>query len=119
MRNIIFLVLIISLNYNCLAQVLLNKQKSDEPAQTIDPTILQISHQSGYSPRTLQSYFDLYLSKRPVLHIKPSEKINLLIDGNYFTNKLRLVLYRDNHIKFTQLYRITDGEWVVCTQGWK
>lgn len=74
-------------------------------------TILQISHQSGYSPRTLQSYFDLYLSKRPVFHIKPSEKVNLLIDGTYFANKLCLVLYRDNHIKFTQLYRITDGEW--------
>jgi len=29
-------------------------------------TISQISHQSGYSPRTLQSYFELYLSKLPV-----------------------------------------------------
>jgi len=74
-------------------------------------TIFQISQISGYSPRTLQSYFDYYLSKRPVLHVKPSEKLNLLIDGTYFANKLSLVLYRDNTIKYTQLYRITDGEW--------
>ncbi len=74
-------------------------------------TILQISKASGYSHRTLQTYFDYYLSKRPVLHIKPSEKLNLLIDGTYFANKLCLVLYRDNLIKYTQLYRITDGEW--------
>jgi hypothetical protein len=74
-------------------------------------TIMQISQESNYSPRTLQSYFDKYLSIRPVLHIKPSEKVNLLIDGTYFANKLCLVLYRDNCIKYTQLYRITDGEW--------
>lgn len=74
-------------------------------------TIIQISQISGYSPRTLQSYFEFYLSKRPVLHVKPSEKLNLLMDGTYFANKLCLVLYRENCIKYTQLYRITDGEW--------
>ncbi|WP_044118007.1 IS256 family transposase, variant Zn-binding type [Alkaliflexus imshenetskii] len=74
-------------------------------------TIIQISHISGYSPRTLQSYFDYYLSKRPVLHVRPSEKLNLLMDGTYFANKLCLILYRDNTIRYTQLYRITDGEW--------
>lgn len=74
-------------------------------------TIEAISKSSGYSPRTLQTYFDFYLSKRPVLHIKPSEKVNLLLDGTYFANKLCLVLYRDDHVKYTQLYRITDGEW--------
>ena len=35
----------------------------------------------------------------------------MLIDGTYFNNNLCLVLYRDNTIKFTQLYRLTDGEW--------
>jgi hypothetical protein len=74
-------------------------------------TIPEISKSSGYSRRTLQHYFEFYLSRRPVLHIKPSEKVNLLLDGTYFTNKLCLVLYRDDHIKYTQLYRITDGEW--------
>jgi transposase-like protein len=33
------------------------------------------------------------------------------MDGTYFSNNVCLVLYRDNTIKFTQLYRITDGEW--------
>ena len=74
-------------------------------------TIPEISKSSGYSRRTLQHYFEFYLSRRPVLHIKPSEKVNLLLDGTYFTNKLCLVLYRDDYIKYTQLYRITDGEW--------
>jgi hypothetical protein len=51
------------------------------------------------------------LSTPPVLSVFPSEKVNLLIDGTYFRNNLCLILYRDNTIKFTQLYRITDGEW--------
>jgi hypothetical protein len=51
------------------------------------------------------------LGTRLVLHIKSSERVNLLLDGSYFPNKLCLVLYRDDHIKYTQLYRITDGEW--------
>ena len=34
-----------------------------------------------------------------------------MIDSTYFNNKVCLVLYRDNNIKPTQLYRLTDGEW--------
>lgn len=40
----------------------------------------------------------------------PKEKLNLLIDGTYFSNDICLIVYRDNQIKFTQLYRITDSE---------
>lgn len=61
--------------------------------------------------RTLKRYFSDYLSKPPLLSVFPSEKVNLLIDGTYFKNDLCLILYRDNTIKFTQLYRLTDGEW--------
>lgn len=46
----------------------------------------------------------------PKLSVFPSEKVNLLIDGTYFSNGICLVLYRDATIKFTQLYRLTDGE---------
>jgi len=74
-------------------------------------TISQISKQSGYSERTLKRMFSDYLKEVPVFSVKPSEKVNLLIDGTYFSSELCLVLYRDNTIKFTQLYRITDGEW--------
>lgn len=74
-------------------------------------TISQISRQSGYSERTLKRYFHAYLSEAPVFKIKPSERVNLLIDATYFSKKLCLVLYRDNTIKYTQLYRLTDGEW--------
>jgi len=51
------------------------------------------------------------LSDAPVFNVKPSERVNLLIDATYFSNNLCLVLYRDNTIKYTQLYRLTDGEW--------
>ena len=73
-------------------------------------TILQLSEESHYSERTLKRYFKEYLSKPPTLSVYPSEKVNLLIDGTYFSNGICLVLYRDATIKFTQLYRFSDGE---------
>lgn len=79
-------------------------------------TLAQLSRKSGYSERTLRRYFDGYLASYPTWNAKPSEKVNLLLDGTYFPNKLCLVLYRDNNIKATQLYRVTDGEWLeeIC-----
>lgn len=74
-------------------------------------TIEQISKESRYPRRTLIRYFHAYLSKQPVFSVYPSERVNLLIDGTYFNNDLCLVLYRDNTIKFTQFYRLTNGEW--------
>ena len=74
-------------------------------------TLEQLQRKSGYSIPTLRRYFDSYLKNYPTWKIKPSEKVNLLIDGTYFKNKVCLVLYRDNNIKATQLYRLTDGEW--------
>jgi len=74
-------------------------------------TFQQLVSKSGYSERTLKRYFYEYLSEYPQWKIKPSEKVNLLIDGTYFSNKICLVLYRDNNLKMTQLYRLTDGEW--------
>jgi hypothetical protein len=74
-------------------------------------TLEQLSKPSGYSVRTLKRYFHKYLNKPPVLSVYPSERVNLLIDGTYFSNDLCLILYRDNTIKFTQLYRLSTGEW--------
>jgi hypothetical protein len=74
-------------------------------------TISQISHKSGYSQRTLRRFFYHYLRQAPVISVKPSEKVNLLIDGTYFSNDLCLIIYRDNNVKYTQLYRLSDGEW--------
>jgi hypothetical protein len=73
-------------------------------------TLNQISDESGYTTRTLSRYFHSCLAKSPVFSVYPSERVNLLIDGTYFTNDLCLILYRDNTIKFTQLYRLTNGE---------
>lgn len=73
-------------------------------------TIDILSQESGYSQRTLKTYFDSYLQQAPSLKIYPKEKLNLLIDGTYFSNDICLIVYRDNQLKFTQLYRITDSE---------
>lgn len=74
-------------------------------------TLTYLSGQSDYSVRTLKTLFHHYLKSPPVLSFYPKEKLNLLIDGTYFSNNICLIVYRDNEIKFTQLYRITDGEY--------
>ena len=73
-------------------------------------TLEQLVKESNYSDRTIRRLFYSYLSSPPTLSVYPSQKVNLLIDGTYFSNGICLILYRDNTIKFTQLYRLTDGE---------
>ncbi len=73
-------------------------------------SIEQLSQRSGYSVRHLKSYFYSVLPKCPTWHIQRREKVNLLIDGTYFPNKVCLVLYRDVNIRMTIFYRLTDGE---------
>lgn len=73
-------------------------------------TIEELSEESKYSTRTLKRYFNNYLSQMPILSVYPSKNVNIIIDGTYFSNGICLVIYRDNTIKFTQLYRLTDGE---------
>jgi hypothetical protein len=74
-------------------------------------TLQRISEQSGWSERRLRYYFEHCLEDFPVWQVLPSERVNLLIDGTYFKGNLCLVVYRDDAIKCTQLYRLTDGEW--------
>ena len=74
-------------------------------------TLEQISALGGYSTRQLSRWFDEYLDSCPVWRIKFHEKVNLLIDGTWFPNKLCLVLYRNETVKSTLFYRLTDGEW--------
>lgn len=73
-------------------------------------TIEQLIQESGYSDKNLRRKFEGYLSEPPTLSVYPSQKVNLIIDGTYFSNGICLVLYRDSTIKFTQLYRLTNGE---------
>lgn len=74
-------------------------------------TFEQLSKESGYSISTLQRYFYKQLAKPPLWTIKPSQSVHLLIDATYFSNKVCLVVYRDDLVGYTQLYRLTDGEW--------
>jgi hypothetical protein len=74
-------------------------------------TFSQLSAQSGYCERTLKSYFYDYLSRYPCWQIQRKERVNLLLDGTYFANKVCLVLYRESNVKATLLYRLSDGEW--------
>lgn len=71
----------------------------------------QISERSGYSERTLKRYFYDYLEHYPVWSIRSSEHVNLMLDGTFFANKVCLILYRDNNVRATLLYRLSDGEW--------
>ena len=73
-------------------------------------TFDQLVTETGLSKSTVQRLFKRYLKEPPMLSVYPSERVNLLIDGTYFTKDLCLILYRDNTIKFTQLYRFSDGE---------
>lgn len=73
-------------------------------------SIAQLAEQSSYSERTLKRYFYRILPTCPQWQIQRREKVNLLIDGTYFANKVCLLLYRDNNIKMTILYRLSKGE---------
>ena len=73
-------------------------------------SISQIAKQSGYCERTLKSYFYKVLPTCPTWQIQKRERVNLLIDGTYFANKVCLLLYRDHNIKMTILYRLTRRE---------
>lgn len=74
-------------------------------------TLKQLCKISGYSEKTLRVWFDAYLQNYPEWEISRRDKVNLMIDGTYFPNKVCLVLYRDFNIKATLLYRVTDNEW--------
>lgn len=73
-------------------------------------SISQIAQESGHSERTLKRYFYKVLPTCPTWQIQKREKVNLLVDGTYFTNKVCLLLYRDNNIKMTILYRLAQRE---------
>ena len=74
-------------------------------------TISQLSGSSGYEEKSLRRLFDSYLKNYPHWEVSRREKVNLLIDGTYFVNKVCLVLYRDQRVKATLSYRLSDGEW--------
>ncbi|MCK9640545.1 MAG: hypothetical protein M0R39_11615 [Prolixibacteraceae bacterium] len=108
MRNIIFLVLIISLHYNCLAQVLLNKQKSDEPAQTIDPTILRtrnlINSLSQKSPNLFANVVNGNDTTKLEGYVDKSRNLQKLIvkgtnnEGGQYVESVYFDNYNDNII---------------------
>ncbi|WP_240668934.1 transposase [Flavobacterium columnare] len=50
------------------------------------------------------------LNKSPVLEFSSTDEIYLVLDGTYFPNDICLVVYRNFHLKLTQLYRISNGE---------
>ena len=74
-------------------------------------TISQISELSGHSERQLYCWFDEYLKAYSKWEIQRREKVNLLIDGMWFPNKMCLIVYRDDRVETTLFYRLTDDEW--------
>jgi transposase-like protein len=45
-----------------------------------------------------------------VFRVPQKERVHLIVDGSYFSKNICLVVYRNNDIKCTQLYRLTDAE---------
>ncbi len=74
-------------------------------------TFRYLSVDSGYSISTLKRLFKQYLDAPPSFQIKQRSDAHLMIDGTYFKNDLCLVLYQDNDIKYSQLYRFSRGEY--------
>ncbi len=58
----------------------------------------------------MQRYFNVMLSKAPKLSYSQNKEVYLLIDATYFSEEICLVVFRDDVLKQTQLYRVTDGE---------
>jgi hypothetical protein len=50
------------------------------------------------------------LRKAPVLEFSFTDEIYLVLDGTYFLNGICVVVYRNFHLKLTQIYRMTGGE---------
>lgn len=73
-------------------------------------TLEVLSRESGYSKRKLQTLFAGYLKQAPTYQVSKREEVHLLMDGTYISGNICLVVYRDNDIKYTQLYRITTDE---------
>jgi Transposase, Mutator family len=73
-------------------------------------TLRYLAKESGYSVSTLKRLFSNYLQDPPPFQFKSRTDVHLIIDGTYFSNDICLVLYQDNDIKYTQLYRFSKGE---------
>lgn len=73
-------------------------------------TLRYLSQDSGHSCSTLKRLFSAYLDRAPTFQIRRRQAAHLIIDGTYFTGDLCLVLYFDNDVKYTQLYRFSDKE---------
>jgi len=74
-------------------------------------TYRYLANDSGYSTSTLKRLFRNYLSIAPKFPIKQRTRAHLVVDGTYFSNDTCLVLYQDYDIKYTQLYRLSRGEY--------
>ena len=74
-------------------------------------TLAEISRHSKYIVRTLQRLFEGYQDNYSQWEFHQEKVVNLLIDGTYFSNKICLVVYRNQSIKKTLFYRQSDGEY--------
>jgi hypothetical protein len=73
-------------------------------------TLKQISQQSKLQRKALQKLFKNFLSSAPTMSIVSKKSAHLIIDATYFEGNRCLILYRDNDLRFTQLFRFSDRE---------
>jgi len=70
----------------------------------------RVSLLSGHSKSKIQRIFKHYLATPPVFTIPQKERVHIILDGTYFSNDICLVVYRNNDIRCTQLYRLSNNE---------
>lgn len=73
-------------------------------------TLRYLAQDSGHSQSTLKRLFWDYLHRAPTFKIRRRQQAHLIVDGTYFSNDLCLVVYFDDDIKYTQLYRFSTKE---------
>ena len=72
--------------------------------------LFTVSLISGHSKSKIQRIFKHYLATPPVFTIPQKERVHIILDGTYFSNDICLVVYRNNDIRCTQLYRLSNNE---------
>jgi AraC-like DNA-binding protein len=73
-------------------------------------TYTLLSRDSNLSKRTLQRLFYSYLQQSPEVKIIKRNSVHLRMDATYF-KQFYIVCYQDDEDGYTQLIRVTDGEY--------
>lgn len=73
-------------------------------------TLRGLEKESGFHRKGLQRLFKKLLACGPLIAIRSKRKSHFIIDATYFSQRRCLLIYRDQGLHYTQLYRFSDKE---------